>query len=152
MVSVGIEKEQVMSDCCSTSCDTESFPKKHVCPANGQEYGQVSSTTIKHHIRAPWSWKQKNQGYYFCSDPDCPVVYFGQDDSVIEKAFVRTEVGVKEKSEDALVCYCYGITKSEAQNNPDTRQFVIEETRRKQCACESRNPSGKCCLADFPKR
>lgn len=141
-----------MSDCCSTCCSPKAFPKRHICPANGKEYGQVSSTTIKHHINAPWSWVEKDQGYYFCSDPDCSVVYFGQDNSVIEKAQVRTEVGVKEKSENALVCYCYGVAKSEAQNNPLTRQFVIEETKQQRCACETKNPSGKCCLPDFPKQ
>lgn len=141
-----------MSDCCSTTCSSKSFPKRHVCPINGKEYSQVSSTTIKHHINAPWSWVEKEQGYYFCSDPDCSVVYFGQDNSVIEKSQVRTEVGVKEKSKSALVCYCYGVTKSEAENNPLARQFVIEETKQQKCACEARNPSGKCCLAEFPKQ
>jgi hypothetical protein len=140
-----------MSDCCSTSCTPKSYPKKHTCPANGKDYGQVSSTTIKHHIKAPWSWNEKEQGYYFCSDPDCSVVYFGQDNSVIEKALLRTEVGIKEKSEQALICYCFGVTKSEAEANPLARQFVVEQTRQKQCACEARNPSGKCCLTDFSK-
>ncbi|WP_425559234.1 putative iron-sulfur cluster-binding metallochaperone [Kistimonas scapharcae] len=141
-----------MSDCCSASCNPKPFPKKHRCPANGKEYASVSSTTIKHHIKEPWLWNAKDQGYFFCSDPDCSVVYFGQDNSVIEKAAVRTEVGVKEKSENGLVCYCYGVTKSEAKNNPQTRQFVIKETRQQQCACETRNPSGKCCLADFSRQ
>ena len=140
-----------MSDCCSTSCTTDVFPKKHICPVNGKEYGLVSSNTIKHHVKAPWAWSEKNQGYYFCSDPNCRVVYFGQDDSIIEKEAVRTEVGVKERSENALVCYCYGISKLDAQTNPRIREFVVEETKQKRCACESRNPSGKCCLKDFPK-
>lgn len=141
----------VMSDCCSTSFSTPSFPKKHSCPGNGKEYGQVSVRTIKHHIQAPWSWALKDQGYYFCSDPNCDVVYFGQDNSIITKSSVRTEVGVKERSENSLVCYCYGVTRAEAEDNPRVRDFVVEETKRKNCACESRNPSGKCCLADFPR-
>lgn len=144
--------EKIMSDCCSTSCTTVSFPKKHTCPANGKEYGLVSSSTIKHHIKAPWTWNEKNQAYYFCSDPNCEVVYFGQDDSVINKSSVRTEIGLKEKSGDALVCYCYGVTKAEAKTNPCIRHFIIEETKQQYCACESRNPSGKCCLADLPKK
>ncbi|WP_426416181.1 putative iron-sulfur cluster-binding metallochaperone [Aestuariirhabdus sp. LZHN29] len=140
-----------MSDCCSTSCSTTAFPKRHVCPSNGKEYGFVSPETIKHHIKAPWAWVAKDQGYYFCSDPDCSVVYFGQDNSVIEKASVRTEVGVKENSDGSLVCYCYGVTRAEAKSNSSIRQFVIEETRQNHCACESRNPSGRCCLGEFPK-
>jgi hypothetical protein len=145
-------KEKSVSDCCSTACTPASFPKKYTCPVNGKEYGQVSSTTIKHHIKTPWSWNAKNQGHYFCSDPKCEVVYFGEDDSVIEKAALRTEVGAKDKSENALVCYCYGITKAEAQNNPRIRHFVAEEIKQQHCACKSRNPSGECCLADFPKK
>ncbi|MGR8931367.1 MAG: putative iron-sulfur cluster-binding metallochaperone, partial [Gammaproteobacteria bacterium] len=118
-----------MSDCCSTSFATASFPKRHVCPVNGKEYGLVSSSTIKQHIKSPWLWNEKNQGYYFCSDPNCEVVYFGQDDSVIEKSSVRTEIGVKETSENALVCYCYGVTKAEARSDASIRDFVAGQTK-----------------------
>ena len=79
------------------------------------------------------------------------VVYFGQDDSVINIESVRTKVGLKEQSADGLVCYCYGVTKAEAAGDTSIRDFVIEETKQRQCACETRNPSGRCCLADFPK-
>lgn len=140
-----------MSDCCSKSICTDPFPRKHICPANGEEYRTVSAATIRHHIKAPWMWQSKNQGYYFCSDPDCPVVYFGQDNSVIESGSLRTKVGIKSKANDAVVCYCYGITKAEANISPSTRQFVVEEKKSGNCACKARNPSGRCCLGDFPR-
>lgn len=138
-----------MSDCCSESM--EEFPKSHVCPVDGKAYGLVSANTIKHHLKAPWAWQGKNQGYYYCSDPDCRVVYFGQDGSVIDKQAIRTVIGAKESSMNALICYCYGVSKAEAQSDPRIREFVVEETRRRRCACETRNPSGRCCLADFPR-
>jgi hypothetical protein len=141
-----------MSDCCSSCCPQTSFPKKHKCPVNGKEYNLVSSSTIKHHIKEPWRWNEKSQGYYFCSDPNCEVVYVGQDDSTITKSSMRTEVGIKENSENSLMCYCYGVTKYEAAKNPQSRSFIIQETQKQNCACESRNPSGKCCLSDFPKQ
>ncbi|WP_143026648.1 putative iron-sulfur cluster-binding metallochaperone [Ferrimonas sediminum] len=141
-----------MSGCCSSPRQETHYPKKHVCPKNGQAYGQVSATTIKHHIKAPWEWEAKDQGYYFCSDPACDVVYFGQDNSVIETSAVRTKVGVKEPSGDALICYCYGVTREEAENNPLVRGFVLEETKQKHCSCTTKNPAGSCCLASFPKR
>lgn len=144
-----------MSGCCSGTHQTNPAPRKHVCPGNGKAYNQVSADTIKHHIKAPWEWKvkdQKEQGYYFCTDPDCDVVYFGQDDSVITTSEVRTRIGAKESSGDALICYCYGVTRDQALNNPLARDYVISETRQKQCACSTRNPAGKCCLADFPKK
>ena len=78
-------------------------------------------------------------------------MYFGQDNSVIKQSDLRTKVGVKDKSEQAIICYCFGVTKDEAYRYPDIKTFVIEQTKKKICACESMNPSGKCCLKDFPK-
>ena len=141
-----------MGDCCSsTSCATNSPPPKAKCPVNGKEYSPVSPTTIKHHIAEPWNWFTKTQGYYFCDDPDCDVVYFGEDSSLIRKSDLRTEVGVKGKSPDRLICYCFGVSMSQANSDSNIKSFVMQETKEHTCACETRNPSGKCCLKDFPK-
>ena len=136
-----------MSDCCSAS---ETHNKQR-CPVNGLEYKVVSEKTIFHHIKEPWHWKGGSQNFYFCDDPECDVVYFGQDGSIIEKYEVRTPIGVKEVSGNALVCYCFGVTADEAILHPETKAFVIEKTKGHVCECEARNPSGKCCLKDFPK-
>ena len=140
-----------MSDCRSSACDSGGLPRKYTCPVNGKAYAEVSPTTILHHISKPWKWKQKDQGYYFCTDPDCDVVYFGQDNSVIKRSALRSPVGIKSKSSNALVCYCFGVTFSEAVESPDAKAFVLKETKANTCACETRNPSGRCCLKDFPK-
>lgn len=147
-----------MSDCCSTSSSEENSeanieikrPKKYTCPVNGKQYSKVPPTTILHHLNEPWKWTVKQQGYYFCTDPDCDVVYFGEDDSMILKSGLRTKVGLKEQSDEALVCYCFGVSKTEASNEK-IKDFVIKSTQEKTCACSTRNPSGKCCLKDFPK-
>ena len=107
--------------------------------------------TILQHIRNPWTWEQKNQAYFFCDDPECAVVYFGEDGSMIEKSGLRTAVGVKESSGHATICYCFGIDRSDAVTIPEAKAFVLEQTRGHYCACEVRNPSGRCCLKDFPK-
>lgn len=140
-----------MSDCCSNIRGEPAFPVRGQCPVNGKEYTAVSTKTIKHHLLRPWRRPLKDQGYYFCSDPDCDVVYFGEDGEVIDQSCLRTIVGLKKPSEESLLCYCFGITMGEAQANPAAKAFVIEETKKKACACEIRNPSGKCCLGDFPK-
>ncbi len=142
-----------MTDYGSTSCRYGVPAGKRRCPVNGKEYAAISTTTVKHHIHEPWKWQKKwEQGYYFCSDPECNVVYFGEDDSVIDKSALRTCVGTKERSGQALLCYCFGVTMDEAVGNPDVKAFVIQETRGQTCACEICNPSGRCCLRDFPKR
>lgn len=140
-----------MSDCCSHSCATNETHHKHRCPVNGVEYKAVSEKTVLHHIKEPWHWQGKNQSYFFCDDPECDVVYFGKDDLVIDKTEVRTTVGVKEISSDALVCYCFGVTVNEAATQPDVKLFVIEKTKAHFCECEARNPSGRCCLKDFQR-
>ena len=141
-----------MSDCCSSSsCYTKTKPNKYRCPACLQQNVIVSTDTIFHHIISPWQWKKIDQNYYFCNTPECDVIYYGQDDSMIKKPELRTQVGVKEDSDNVLICYCFGVSIDEAAHNPAAKAFVIEQTRQHTCACATRNPSGRCCLKDFPK-
>ena len=141
-----------MSECCeNNTCDKSSGPRKFSCPVNEMQYAEVSKKTILQHIKTPWEKNLTEQKYYFCDDPGCDVVYFGFDGSVINKSELRTEVGTKETSEKGLVCYCFGVSKFLAQQNPEIKNFVTQQTKEKNCACEIRNPSGRCCLKDFPK-
>ena len=145
-----------MSDCCDSSAsennsgDKKSFPRKFTCPVNAQQYIEVENKTILQHIKSPWEKKLQEEKYYFCDDPDCDVVYFGLSGSVINKSELRTLVGKKEASEDALVCYCFGVSKKLATQNADIKTYVTQKTKEKNCACDIRNPSGRCCLKDFP--
>ncbi len=139
-----------MTECCSSSSTTNKHPKKYACPINHKEYSSVEISTILHHINEPWLWDKKQQAYYFCEDPDCEVVYFGEDNSTISKAELRTVVGIKEKSKDSLLCYCFGVTK-QAASNKAIKDFVIKKTKENTCTCVTRNPSGRCCLKDFPR-
>jgi len=138
-----------MTQCCPSSNTSQKHPSHHTCPINGKRYNSVSPTTILHHIKEPWKWSSSEQGYYFCSDPNCEVVYFAQDNLTIAKSSLRTKVGIKEKMASSLICYCFGVTNEKAKNK-DIKDFVIKKTKEKSCACETRNPSGRCCLKDFP--
>ncbi len=140
-----------MSDCCSTAESKKSHPKKRCCPANGIEYHEVAAKTIMHHINEAWKWKAQSSRYFFCSDPACHVVYFGDDETVITRSQLRTRVGVKEDSNDAPVCYCFGVSKGDAINDPGIKTYVMNQTKQAYCSCEVSNPSGRCCLKDFPK-
>ncbi len=129
-------------------------PKHHICPQNGKKYLQVPYSTLLQHIKKPWNQKLKElseKSYYFCSDPDCEVVYFDESDSTITKSELRTLVGIKElQNDNAMACYCFDITLAEAKNNPKLKQYVIDQTKNNLCSCKSRNPSGRCCLKDLP--
>lgn len=139
-----------MSDCCGVGDVTVDVPMKHRCPVNGAEYGRVHVKTILHHIREPWTVPVTDQGYYFCSDSNCDVVYFGQDDSVYPKSVIRTKVGIKDSGPEELVCYCFGVTRREAERNSTIKEYVVAKTKASLCSCETSNPSGRCCLKKFP--
>lgn len=135
-----------MADCCTTP----THHKKQRCPVSGQACVEVAANTIAHHLRQAWCWEGKAQRYHFCDEPACAVVYFGADDSVILKSRLRTLVGVKESAPEALLCYCFGVSRAAARHEPAAREFVVAQTRRGLCSCETSNPSGRCCLKDFP--
>lgn len=143
-------EEMAMSNCRSATYDQSHSPNRYRCPVNGVEYSRVPMKTILHDVVTPWEREIKEQGYYFCEDQKCDVVYFGQDDTVIERSSLRLPVGVKDNAPDSLVCYCFDVTKSDAIKTPMAREYITKKTKEKMCSCETRNPSGRCCLKDFP--
>lgn len=141
-----------MSHCCSSSgCDT-SYPSKRICPACGNECLEVSSRTIAHHIRFSWRWTPSSRYHYFCDNPDCDTAYFGDDGSLVAKTMLRVRSAVKENGGDAVLCHCFGVSRADFEREPSIREFVVEQTKAGNCSCETRNPSGRCCLKDFPKQ
>lgn len=133
---------------CSHSSPTNRFA---ICPVNGKTYQSVSRRTMLHHVRKPWNSPLPQQDYFFCTDPDCNVVYFGEDNSQILRKELRESVGQKSRHPQRTICYCFDIKLADIQHNPQQlKQYVIEQTKHSQCDCQIRNPSGKCCLKDFP--
>jgi hypothetical protein len=139
-----------MNDCCTNDVTSVNNPKSHTCPVNGKAYSTVKRKTILHHLKQPWNKSLTEQGYYFCSDPTCNVVYFGMDNTIINADSLRTNVWQKSALEDQPFCYCFGVTKKLAQADKNIKKFVLEQTKTASCSCETSNPSGRCCLKDFP--
>ena len=134
-----------MTNCCSSAGCDSNHPRKRSCPACGHERSEVSTRTIAHHIKEPWAWVPSAEHHYFCDAPNCDVIYFGNDGSTIPKSQLRT------RSESVLLCYCFGLTKADFARDPATKDFVVAQTKAGLCSCETSNPSGRCCLKDFPK-
>lgn len=145
-----------MNDCCNTNeMHEDELPehhaKSHRCPVNGKKYASVHRKTLLHHILHPWDKTITEQEYYFCTDPDCDVVYYGQDNSVIRTDELRTTIWQKSKGKRDSICYCFGVTKALALLDKNIKKFVIRQTKESLCSCETSNPSGRCCLKDFPR-
>ena len=129
-------------------------PKTAVCPRNGRNYAGVTMRTVLHHVTQPWARALPEQDYYFCDDPDCDVVYFGEDQHLLMRNDLRDTVGQKSRSPERTLCYCFDIDTSALLTREEQRQaraFVIEQTRNANCDCVIRNPSGRCCLKNFPQ-
>lgn len=141
-----------MSDCCSSPEGDAKHPQKRRCPVNGVECSEVSARTIAHHVKESWRWVPSARHYYFCDDPECEVAYFGDDGSLVPKSRLRTRIGIKERTGDDLLCYCFGVSRADSERNPAIRGFVLKQTKAGLCSCETSNPSGRCCLKDFPVR
>lgn len=135
-----------MSICTTTAA------KKGICPVNGKSYPGVSMKTILHQVKKPWRLNLPDQAYYFCNDPNCDVVYFGEDTFTLVRSDLRIEVGQKCSTTEKTLCYCFDVKKSDLDSDEaqeKSKAFVIKQTRNSACDCEIRNPSGKCCLKDF---
>jgi len=96
--------------------------------------------------------------YSFCSARDCSTVYFevesGEQFTVND---LRIRVGLKVKGDPIPVCYCFGFDekhiRDEIEQTGNTRvpEKVSRLIREGLCACDSRNPSGMCCLGELNK-
>ena len=137
--------------CCCSGTESPTRPRRLVCPGCGGERPLVERKTLLNQLTQPWRESLPEQGYGFCDGRDCEVVYFGEDGIQLRTEGLRGEVGQKRREGDAPLCYCFGIRYAEAEADPTLRAFVIEQTDSGQCSCDSRNPSGRCCLKDFPK-
>jgi hypothetical protein len=93
--------------------------------------------------------------YHFCSTPTCDVVYFNNEhDSQFRKHDLLVRVGLKETDDPIPVCYCFGYTRKmildevEQRGHSTVTERIKAEVKAENCACEIKNPSGRCCLGD----
>lgn len=144
-----------MSSCCDSETNTDSCsttaPRKRPCPSCGGTAVEVGHATLLHHLKQAWQFPLQELKYYFCDSRDCNTVYFAEDDSVIGMEQIRGEVGQKRNDMERPLCYCFGVSQADVEADPAVKAFVVAQTKAGTCACDTRNPSGRCCLKDFPK-
>lgn len=134
-------------ECC------DKVPRTASCPACRQPGAAVGTATLLHQLATPWRQSPGIEQHYFCNQHDCPVVYFTASGREFSAGELRQPVGQKSDAAGRTLCYCFDIRYSDLADPGAARQcrdFVIQKTRDKVCACEQRNPSGRCCLRDFP--
>ncbi|MDX8385182.1 MAG: hypothetical protein R8M11_01545 [Gallionella sp.] len=143
--------------CCSK---TDSSEKRKNCPECGDVCIGVNLTTMRHHVQFPENQNIDNQNiaegeYSFCPNPQCGVGYFSLSDTISKdklRMFQRVSDGY-----ETLLCYCFDVSQDgylsalKAGEHEPIKHFVIQQTKLGACACEIRNPSGRCCLVNFKR-
>jgi hypothetical protein len=147
-----------MSDCCSLNAKTGSALAVVACPVSGRRSKQVDILTVKSLVRR-LPLGMPNTQYYFCDASDCEVVYFALDVGAprFRREDLMVRVGAKETADPIPICYCFGFTRHDIwEDIRDTGKSTVAEriaveVEAGRCACEVKNPSGKCCLGDVTR-
>ena len=149
--------EVVLSNCCSIG-ENCAVANVMACPANGARSKQVDTLTVRSLV-PQLPLRMPVTQYYFCEARDCDVVYFSVDPQapIFRRADLLVRVGAKENSDPIPVCYCFGFTRKDieyeiAQTGHSTvAERISAEVKQGNCACEVKNPSGKCCLGNVTR-
>lgn len=130
-------------------------PAAMTCPDCGHRAKKVALLAVKSLVRY-LPFEMSPSQYYFCEAPGCDVVYFPFEPSAhsFRQAALLVRVGAKEESEAGLVCYCFGVTRKaireeiERTGKSTVGERIKAEVQACNCACEVKNPAGKCCLGN----
>lgn len=133
------------------------FSKKPLCPLCKKEAKGVSSKTLNALLK-----KEKKEkigsldGFYICKTSTCKAIYFKDTDICTQKDVI-VSVGFKDDAKIKNYCYCFGWTQERLKQDikDHGRSTAVEDIKEKMdslgCSCETKNPSGKCCMADVKK-
>ncbi|VAX00874.1 hypothetical protein MNBD_GAMMA22-939 [hydrothermal vent metagenome] len=141
-----------MSDCCSPKLTTTKHQKLS-CPLCHVKCKLVTKKTVLLHLVFPLNLDTPSENFYHCSNSECDTIYFLENGTSYNISQVRDKLEIQQ----GWLCYCFDISKQQYQHALDTgtaseiKDFVIKQTQSHLCACDIRNPSGKCCLAEFKK-
>ena len=147
-----------MPDCCSLSAKAGTASAVVACPVSGRRSKQVDILTVKSLVRKLPMGMPDTQ-YYFCDTSDCEVVYFALDAEAprFRREDLMVRVGAKETADPIPICYCFGFTRQDiwdeirSTGKSTVAERITTEVKAGHCACEVKNPSGKCCLGDVTR-
>ena len=147
-----------MAECCTVNQPLAVASAVMNCPVSGTRSKQVNLLTLKSLVRH-LKFGMPAAQYYFCAAPDCDAVYFPStpDAPTFSRDDLLVRVGAKEAGEEATICYCFGISRGqireevEAAGRCSATEKIKAEIQAGRCACEVKNPSGKCCLGDVTR-
>lgn len=124
------------------------------CPGNGRPAAPVPLRTVKALLLPAALRRVGREQHYYCTDADCAVVYFTAAGARYDAGDLGVTVADKLAGPRRLVCYCFGyaaVPALAADDAPDTATLAVIRAHVKagRCACDVKNPSGRCCLSSL---
>lgn len=148
------DKHKPDKQCCLVT-DATPAPARAECPISKVLSRKVQKRTLEYLLKPEKVGAIENVQYYYCTDPNCKVVYFS---NTTVRYFTVDDVSVKvlskDKGDDVNVCYCFNWTRARikeelARTGGSTASLQIaKEVKAGNCACDVKNPKGECCLGD----
>ena len=147
-------------NCCGKRVKTEyaQSTASAICRACGKRAKKVERITVEHILKGESHDQIKDTQYYFCETPSCDVVYFSNEaEQYFTKREVRVRVGIKETQDPITICYCFDFTEEMLRDELLTKgratipDIIAAEIKAGHCACDVKNPSGRCCLGEVNK-
>lgn len=153
--TIAADKHKVDDACCLVT-ETSPAPARANCPVSHTLSRKVQHRTVEHLVKPERRSEIQNAQYYYCTDPNCSVVYFS-DETVpfFSKDDILVKVFVKDKGDDVNVCYCFDwsrgrIKQQIGETGKSTASTEIaREVQAGRCMCDIKNPKGECCLGDI---
>ena len=130
-----------------SSCRSSSSSEVR-CPVDGSAGQSVRYITVAAMTCGP---VPRNQDFWLCNGAECEVVYFDSGNATITREQVRAMPGFKSGAEP-IICHCFEHSELDVANEVietgESRILtsVTAAVEAGDCACEVKNPTGRCCL------
>lgn len=143
----------------STVCgDTTDRSPELICQQCGNTARSVGRKTL-YHLLEPGVARSVKPGnkYGVCRTRSCSILYFSDNhNQTWSPSDVRSTVGFKQppNASPTPVCYCFGYTEKiiaeelETTGDSTVVEWITERVQAGECACEYKNPTGRCCLGN----
>lgn len=139
-------------------CDAAVPATTDVCALCGMAGKPVDRVTVEALVRPHLRAAVAETQYYFLEMPGCDVVYFAQDPPHhFFTADLTVRVGSKVAEDPVPVCYCFEKTERmviddyRAHGRSTIFAEITVHVKANECACEVKNPAGRCCLGNVSK-
>lgn len=154
-IAVVAEDKHKAGDQCCLVTEVSPTPSRAECPVSKTLSRKVQRRTLEHLLKPERVGSMANVQYYYCTEPNCNVVYFSNETvPYFTVDDVSVKVLAKDNGDDVNVCYCFNWTRARIKEEitstgKSTASLQIaKEVKAGKCACDIKNPKGECCLGD----